>query len=145
MIGNLMSFMLSNSGKEELAKLLLRVTVGVLMLFHGISKILHGVSPIEGMFINAGLPGFIAYGAYLGEVIAPLMLIAGFRVKIASLFVMMTMCGAIALAHSGDIFVVTKHGAWGIELQMFYLMSSLTILIQGAGKYSIDSYFEAQH
>ncbi len=139
---NVLSFMLSNSGNGDSAKLLLRVSVGVLMLFHGISKLIHGVSPIEGMFINAGLPGFIAYGAYLGELVAPLMLIIGFRVKIAAMLIMMTMCGAIALAHSGDIFSVTKHGAWGIELQMFYLMTSLTILLQGAGKYSLDGRFK---
>ncbi len=139
---NVLSFMLSNSGNGDSAKLLLRVSVGVLMLFHGISKLIHGVSPIEGMFINAGLPGFIAYGAYLGELVAPLMLIVGFRVKIAAMLIMMTMCGAIALAHSGDIFSVTKHGAWGIELQMFYLMTSLTILLQGAGKYSLDGRFK---
>ncbi len=140
MNNNILSFILSNTGTDDKAKLLLRVSVGVLMLFHGISKVMHGVSPIEGMFINAGLPGFIAYGAYLGEVVAPLMLIVGFRVKVASLLIMMTMCGAIALAHTGDIFSVTKHGAWGIELQMFYLMTSLTILLQGGGKYSLDGY-----
>jgi len=114
--------------------------VGGLMLFHGIAKLTHGVSHLEGMFTNAGLPGFIAYGAYVGEVLAPLMLIVGFRVKIAALLIIATMIGAIGLAHSGDIFAVTKHGAWAIELPMFYLLGALTIFLLGAGKYSAERY-----
>ena len=91
------------------------------------------------MFVNAGLPGFIAYGLYLGEVIAPMMLIVGFRVKLAALLIIVTMLGAIGLAHSSDILAITKHGAWAIELQMFYILTSVTILLQGAGKYSLDN------
>ena len=125
---------------DDTAKLLLRCTVGGLMLFHGIAKLTHGVSHLEGMFSNAGLPGFIAYGAYVGEVLAPLMLIVGFRVKIAALLIIGTMIGAIGVAHSGDIFSVTKQGAWAIELQMFYFLGALTIFLLGAGKYSVERY-----
>ena len=127
-----------NTNYDDTAKLMLRFTVGFLMLFHGISKLSHGVSFLEGMFTNAGLPAFMAYGAYLGEVLAPIMLIIGFRVKVASLLIIVTMIGAIALAHAGDIFTLTKHGAWAIELPMFYALASLTIFLQGAGKYSLD-------
>jgi len=129
-----------NRNYDDSAKFLLRFTVGFLMLFHGIGKLSHGVSFLEGMFTNAGLPAFMAYGAYLGEVLAPLMLIIGFRVKIASLLIIATMIGAIGLAHAGDIFAVTKHGAWAIELPMFYILASLTVFLQGAGKYSVDGY-----
>jgi len=127
-----------NTNYDDTAKLMLRFTVGFLMLFHGISKLSHGVSFLEGMFTNAGLPAFMAYGAYLGEVLAPIMLIIGFRVKVASLLIIITMIGAIGLAHAGDIFTLTKHGAWAIELPMFYALASLTIFLQGAGKYSLD-------
>ncbi len=129
-----------NTNNDDTAKFILRFTVGFLMLFHGISKLSHGVSHLEGMFTNAGLPAFIAYGAYLGEVLAPLMLIIGFRVKIASLLIIGTMIGAIGLAHLSDIFTLTQQGAWAIELPMFYILASLTVFLQGAGKYSIDNY-----
>lgn len=128
----------TSSTYDDSAKLILRFTIGFLMLFHGVGKVTNGVSGLEGMFANAGLPSFIAYGAYLGEVLAPLMLIIGFKVRIASLLVIATMIGAIVLAHPNDIFAVTKQGAWAIELLMLYLLGAVCILLQGAGKFSLD-------
>ena len=46
---------------NDLGLLLLRLTVGGLMLFHGVHKLIYGVSGIEGMLAGMGLPGFIAY------------------------------------------------------------------------------------
>ena len=46
---------------NDLGLLLLRLTVGGLMLFHGVHKLIYGVSAIEGMLAGLGLPGFIAY------------------------------------------------------------------------------------
>lgn len=109
------------------------------MLFHGISKLSHGISPLEGMFAHAGLPSFIAYGAYFGEVLAPLMLIIGFRVKIAAVLIIGTMIGAITLAHASDIFSLSPQGAWAIEIPMLYALAALAIFFQGAGKYSVDN------
>ena len=124
--------------KEDFSKFVLRFTVGFLMLFHGIAKLSSGVGFIEGLFTSSGLPGFLAYGVYLGEIVAPIMLIVGFKVRIAALLVAATMIVAILTVHLGDIFAVTEHGAWGIELQMFYILTCVAIFLQGAGKYSFD-------
>ncbi len=123
----------------DLAKLLLRLMVGGLMLFHGVNKLFHGVSFIEGLMTGAGLPAFFAYGVYVGEVIAPLMLLLGYRVKIASLLLMASMFVAICLVHSGDLFTLNEHGAWGVELQMFYILGAAAIFLLGEGKYSLDA------
>ncbi|MGB3750048.1 MAG: DoxX family protein [Arcobacteraceae bacterium] len=129
-----------NTDYEESAKFLLRFTVGFLMLFHGIDKLSNGITGMEGMLVNAGIPTFAAYGVYVGEVLAPLMLIVGFRVRIASLLIVVTMLVAIGLTSANDILTLSKHGAWAIELQMFYILTSIVILLQGAGRYSIDEY-----
>lgn len=123
---------------EDLAKLILRFTVGFLMLFHGVAKLFAGVGFIEGVFSSYGMPSFFAYTVFIGEILAPLMLILGYRVKIASLLIIATMLGVIFMVFSADIFTLTKHGAWSIELQMFYLLGALSIFFQGAGAYSID-------
>ncbi|MBE1851196.1 DoxX family protein, partial [Escherichia coli] len=57
--------------------LLLRLTFGILMLFHGVAKIEHGVNWIVSILQAVGLPGFIAYGVYIGEVVAPVLIILG--------------------------------------------------------------------
>ena len=64
---------------EDLGKLILRLTVAGMILFHGIAKILDPSSLgfIEGMLSGFGLPSFIAYGVYVGEVIGPVMVILG--------------------------------------------------------------------
>ncbi|MGB5397963.1 MAG: DoxX family membrane protein, partial [Gammaproteobacteria bacterium] len=69
--------MMSFLYNEELGRLILRLTVGGLMLFHGVAKILHTgtIDFISGRLVEAGLPGMIAYGVYAGEVLAPVMLI----------------------------------------------------------------------
>ena len=125
------------TSQEDLAKFILRFTVGFLMLFHGVAK-LGGIGFIEGIFTSMGLPSFLAYGVYVGEIIAPLMLIVGYRVRVASVLIMGTMLFIIFVTHSEDIFALTKHGAWAIELQMFYLLGALAIFFQGSGKYSLQ-------
>ena len=129
---------LCNYANDDLAKLLLRLTVAMLMLFHGYAKVINGVDGIMGMLESHGIPGFIAYGVYIGEVIAPLMLIFGFRVKIAAVIMIGLMFFILAVPYSDKIFTLTKHGAWAIELHVFYIMGSITIWLLGSGKYSID-------
>jgi putative oxidoreductase len=124
---------------DALGKLLVRLTVGVLMLFHGIAKILHpgSLEFIGSSLAGAGLPSFIAYGVYVGEIIAPLMIIAGFHARIGGLIVVINMIFAILLAHAGDIFSLTEHGGWAIELQAFYLLGGLAVVLLGSGRFAI--------
>ena len=124
---------------DAVGKLLLRLTVAILMLFHGIAKIIHpgSLGFIESSLSGIGMPSAIAYGVYVGEVIAPLMIIAGFHARIGGLIVVANMIFAIVLAHTGDIFSLTQHGGWAIELQAFYLFGGLAIALLGSGKFAI--------
>jgi len=126
---------------DDKAKLLLRLVVGVTVLVHGLYKLSNPetIGFIGGAFENYSLPAFFAYLVYLGEVIAPLMLLAGWQTKIASLLVAITLIVAIILVHLGDIFTLTATGGWGIELQALMLFTSVAIFGLGAGKYSLDA------
>lgn len=119
--------------------LILRVSLGVLMLFHGIAKITGGVSGIENNLIEVGLPGFIAYGVFVGEVIAPLMMIIGFRTRLASVFFAFTMVVAAMLAHPDEIFALTGRGIWAIEKIGLFFFGALALVFTGGGKYSIST------
>lgn len=119
--------------------LVLRVALGVLLLLHGIAKIEGGVGPIAGMLEENNLPGFIAYGAYVGEIIAPIMLIVGFRVRIAAILYIITMLTAIFLVRPTDIGVRTASGGWGIELQALFLFGALALFFTGGGKYAVSN------
>ena len=54
------------------------------MLLHGVAKVSGGVGGIGGMLQSAGLPAALAYGAYVGEVLAPLLVIIGFYARIGA-------------------------------------------------------------
>jgi putative oxidoreductase len=122
---------------EDIGKLILRLTTAGLILFHGTSKIIHGIPMIEGAVTAFHLPAFIAYGVYIGEVVAPLFIIAGLWTRIASLVVVFNMIMAILLAAYRNAFVIQRTGAWGLETEMFYLLTALVIFFIGAGKYSV--------
>jgi putative oxidoreductase len=115
--------------------LLLRFTVAVLMLFHGAAKLTKGIEPIEGLLAKAGLPEWFAYGVIVGEVLAPLLVIAGLWVRWAALLMAINMLFAIGLAHLGDLFVLTPNGAYRLEAQMFFLLCSLSIAWLADGRF----------
>ena len=123
---------------DDLGKLLLRLTLGILTLLHGIAKLRYGVSGIEGMVTSHGLPGFLAYGVFVGEVIAPLLVIAGFYARIGGLIIAFNMVVAIALAHTAQLFDIGKQGGWELELQGFFLFTALTVALIGPGKFAIN-------
>ena len=123
-------------GMEDTAKLLLRLTLGVLMLLHGINKITGGIDPILGMVAKAGLPAAFGYLVYVGEVAAPLLLIAGAWTRAAAVVLVINMVVAVALVHVGELVPLAPTGGWVLELQGFYLATALAIALLGAGRYS---------
>jgi len=124
-----------SSLNSDVGRLILRLGVGGMMLFHGVAKIMHPASLdfISGMLSSNSLPGFLAYGVYIGEVLAPLMVIVGYQARLGGLIIVVNMLFALLLAHTGDFFSLTEHGGWAVELQMFYLMSALSIMFLGSG------------
>ena len=114
--------------------LLLRFTVGILMLFHGVAKLMSGVDGIGGMLAGAGLPSWFAYGALIGEVIAPLLVMAGLWVRWAALLIAINMIFAVFLAHMSDLFKLSESGGYSLELQAFFFFCSLAIAWLADGK-----------
>lgn len=123
---------------DDIGKLVLRLTLGILMLLHGIAKLRYGVAGIEGMVISHGLPGFLAYGVFVGEIIAPLMVIAGFYARAGGLIMAFNMAVAIALAHSAQLFGIGKSGGWELELQGFFLFTAVVVALIGPGKFAVN-------
>ena len=130
---------MNQNTQSDLGKLLLRLALGVLILLHGIGKLRGGLSPIEGMVAAHGLPTFLAYGALVGEVLAPLMLITGFYARIGALLVAVNMLFAFALAHLGQFGMLNEQGGWVLELQGMFLASALALLLLGPGRYGINT------
>ena len=113
--------------------LLLRVGIGGLMLTHGIPKIsMLSASPIK-------FPDPIGLGSttsliltLIGEVVAPILIIIGFKTKLATIPAEITMFVAFFVVHASD--PIGKK-----EKALLYLICFLAIFLTGPGKYSIDS------
>ncbi len=123
------------------AKLLLRLTFSGLLLFHGIHKALPGgdLGFIQALLIKAGLPGFMAWGVFIGEILCPILIILGIFTRWAAIIVSFTMLTAVALANGTNIFALAPTGAWIIESAAFYFLLGIVIFLLGGGRYSVMS------
>lgn len=119
---------------DDLGKLLLRLLLGGLMLFHGFAKIVSGPAAIKGMVAGAGFPAELGYLVYVGEVVAPLLLIIGLFTRPAALVIAINMVVAVLLAHATQLVTLNpKTGGWALELQAFFLFTALAIALLGPG------------
>lgn len=118
--------------------LVLRSSVAVLMLLHGIGKLQHGTSGIATMLARKGLPPSIALGVYIGEVVAPLLMLVGVLTRPAAIVFAFNMLVATWLVHAGDVARLNTTGGWKIELQMLYFFGAVAVAFIGAGRLSLS-------
>ncbi|EON92083.1 DoxX family protein [Marinobacter lipolyticus SM19] len=123
----------------DLGKLIIRLTLGGLMLFHGIAKLIHGVGFIEGQLAGLGIPAIFAYGVFIGELLAPLMVILGYQTRIGALLIAFNMLVAIALVHGHELLALGSSGGWALELQGFFLFTAIALVFLGPGRYKLKN------
>lgn len=124
--------------RDDLAKLIVRITCGGLLILHGSNSAIHGIQHIKDMVRAAGLPEFIAYGNLIGEVVGPFFMIIGYKARIAALIVTFNMLASILIAHRDIMFARNNFGGWMIELNIFYMMTAMAVFFAGSGKYSLS-------
>jgi putative oxidoreductase len=122
----------------DTGKLLLRLALGVLILLHGIAKLSGGIGPITGMVTGTGLPAWVGYGVYVGEVVAPLLVIAGWYARAGAAVIAINMVVAIVLAHRAELLTLGPMGGWALELQGMYLATAIAVALIGPGRYAVN-------
>lgn len=123
---------MKNSSRYNFALLFLRVAFSGMMLTHGIPKLLKLVAGDLAFAdpIGIGAPASLIL-ALLCEVVFPILIIVGYKTRLASIPVIITMLIAVFVHHAND--------ALGIkEKAVLYLIGFITIALLGAGKYSVD-------
>jgi len=122
---------------DDLGKLLLRLVLGILILLHGVAKILDGPAFIISSVTAAGLPAQLAYLVYVGEVLAPILLIVGIWSRPAALVIAGNMAFAFFLVHMKQLASLNDQGGWALELQGMFLVTALALVFLGAGRFSV--------
>ena len=122
---------------EDAGRLILRVSVGLLILLHGIAKLRFGLGDVATSLQRAGLPVAIGYLVYLGEVVGPIFMIIGAWTRIAAAVVAFNMLVALLLGHPHELFEMTAHGGLLLEVQWLYLAGAVAAALLGAGRFSL--------
>ena len=122
---------------EDFGKLVLRLTLGVLILLHGVSKIKGGVGFLTPMLQGVGLPPWFAYGVYIGEIVAPIMVILGLFTRTGAFIIFVNMVFAIVLVHTPELLTLGKQGGWALELQGMFLFTALALVLMNPGRYAM--------
>lgn len=121
------------TSRVDLALIILRIGVGVLMLTHGLPKLQMLFSGGEIQFPGVlGLSPTISLAlAVLTEVVGSILIIIGFGTRWVAIPLIATMLVAVFVFHINDPFA-------NKELGLLYLVLYLPLLILGSGKYSVD-------
>ena len=123
--------------KYEVGTLILRVMLGLSFFIHGLVKFQGGIENIVGWFESIGLPGFLAYGVGVVELVGGLLLIVGLGSRVVSALLGVLMIGAILKAKLAGGFLGNGQGA-GYELDLAFLAMAVFIAINGSKMFSLD-------
>jgi putative oxidoreductase len=117
---------------------LLRVTLGIAAISHGLLKVLVFTMPgAVGFFESLGLPGFLAYVTVFVEVAGGLALVAGYQTRLVSLAMAPILLGAM-WAHSGNGWVFSNQGG-GWEYPLFWAIALVAQAMLGSGAFAVDT------
>jgi len=116
---------------NNLALFLLRLGFGGFMLTHGIPKI-NKLSNPDGFPDPLGMSPLVSLILCLiGEVIAPILIIIGFKTKIATIPAAITMAVAAFVVHASDSLEKKEHA-------LLYLIVWVVLFFSGPGRFSVD-------
>lgn len=125
----------------ELGLAILRVTLGVIFITHGLPKLMGGVGGFQGMLADMGVPlaGLAAWVVTLLEVGGGLALIAGFLVTPFALLLSIHMLMGIFLVHLSNGWFVVGGGQGGAEFNVLLIAGLLTLVLAGPGAAALDT------
>ena len=121
------------------AALLLRVTLGVVFLAHGLFKALVLTLPgTAAFFVEHGFPGWTAYPVFLAEVLGGAALAAGFYSRVVSVALIPVLLGAFTVHWPNGWYFGAPHGGW--EYIAVLLAALLVQAGLGDGRFALTAF-----
>lgn len=122
---------------EDFGRLMLRLGIGGMMLFHGVHKLFNGLDPVTAMLEAHKLPVALAYAVYFGEIVGPLLVVLGLFARVGAFLIAAEVAALVALGGIAQMIAVTPDGGYALELEALYLTGALAVLFLGPGKLAI--------
>ena len=123
---------------DDYGKLVLRAALGVLVLFHGLHKVLDGIEPIKSELMAHGIADALAYGVYLGEIVGPVLILLGVFSRVGAALIAIDMIVAVVLTQLGSILMLAPSGGYALELEVLYFLTAIAVALLGAGRFSLS-------
>ena len=120
---------------EQIAAALLRVSLGVMYVAHGLLKVMVFTLPgTAAFFSSVGLPGWLAYPVTFGEIVGGALLIAGIGTRTIALGFLPILLGALYV-HWGNGWLFTNaNGGW--EYVAVLIVISVAVGLLGSGAFA---------
>jgi len=128
--------------QAALASLLIRLSLGVMWISHGLLKlIVFTPAGTSAFFESVGLPGWITWPAILAELIGGALIIAGWRGRLVSVFLLPILLGAAWIHWPNGWVFTAKNGGW--EYPVFLAAVSVAHALLGDGRWALRNAKEA--
>ena len=132
---------MTTTQQSEYAALVLRLSLGIMYLAHGLLKlIVFTPAGTAGFFDSVGLPGWLAHPTIFAETIGGTMLIAGIYSRYVSLALIPALIGSIIFVHLSAGWLFSNQGG-GYEYPLFLIAASVAQAFLGDGAYSVKQLF----
>ncbi|MEW6452164.1 MAG: DoxX family protein [Pseudomonadota bacterium] len=127
---------MSRSDLIPYGALLLRISLGILFLAHGLLKLLvHKPAGTAAYFRSLGLPGFVGYLTMAAEIGGGMLLILGVTTSLVALALVPLILGTIVMVHGSKGWMFTNEGG-GWEYPAFWAAALVVQALLGSGAYS---------
>jgi putative oxidoreductase len=121
---------------------ILRIVLGIAMLFHGWSKLSGGVDNVAGFFggqLGIPAPQLMAWVVTIVELVGGILLVVGFLTQIVGILIALDMLGAILFAYLlRGVPIINEGGAISWEKEAVFAAAALCIALAGPGAWSVD-------
>jgi putative oxidoreductase len=127
----------ANPRQQGLAIALLRIVTGIVFLAHGYQKLFTmGISGVQGGFTKMGvpMPTVTAVLVTFLEFFGGIGLVIGLLTRLIALGLAIDMLGAMVFVHFANGFFLPK----GYEFVLMLMVASLTLVVGGPGRFSVD-------
>jgi len=120
----------------DVATLILRVSLGVMFVAHGLLKIMVFTLPgTVGFFESVGFPGWMAYAVVAAEIGGGALLILGIETRKVAMALIPVLLGA-TYVHLGNGWVFSsENGGW--EYPLFLTLVTIVQAMLGSGQYAL--------
>ena len=126
----------TNYTKQDHGAFILRVSLGIILLAHGLLKVFVFTVPgTVAFFGSLGLPAIVAYLTIFGEIAGGIALIAGIYARLTAILSLPILAGA-TWTHIGNGWVFSNDGG-GWEFPALLVSLAIAVALQGAGSFAI--------